>query len=111
MAKKDDNTSFIMLIVVAAGAYIYFLSDWYKKHDASEFTNIDGAKMDVIQAERQFDLLISSGLINKNANALGLTAYEKDVLYRDLKPGLFFKNARQDAEADKIWAKYPGLKV
>lgn len=78
---------------------------------AGVFINVDGAESNVNTAINEFNTLIAEGLINANANSLGLSPYEKDVIYRDLKPDIFLSSAHQEQEANRIWAKYPGLKI
>lgn len=122
-----------MLGVLAAGGIVFY--EWYKKQQQAKealiqpyanqglltntpgssaqatFINVDGATISTAVADREFQTLIADGLINKDAANLGLTAYEKDVVYRDMHPSLFISTAKQDEEASKIWNAHPGLKV
>lgn len=120
-----------MLGVLAAGGIVFY--EWYKKQQQAKttliqpyadqglinnnstaqatFINVNGATMSAAVADREFQTLIDDGLINKDSAKLGLSAYEKDIVYRDMHPSLFISTAKQDEEASKIWNAHPGLKV
>lgn len=81
---------------------------------SASFINYAGQPVKNDIAINEFKTLIDDGYVNADSLKLGLTPYEMDTLYFYYHAETFVPDAEMDhlnAETDKIYDKYPGLKV